>query len=204
MKKTDKFRNPNLGFTLIEAIIAIGIIGIIGFILSDLLSRTFKGSDKTKLISKIVQNGQVALNHLDQAIRNSDAVICTGTIPPSAPSIVVYTKGQYTRFVIYAPTSANGYISRDTLTVISEPVDKDDFCNNQSTGDFTSVPTSLTDSGVSVVGGSFTTKASQQAQDANRSDAVAIEFKIGPSVSSGQGFQDKLDPVDFKTTVKLR
>ncbi len=192
-----------MGFTLIEAIIAIGLIGMIGFILSDLLSRTFKGSDKTKLISKIVQNGQVSLNHLEQAIRNADEVTCKGAIPPSYPSMVIFTKGQYTRFVFYTPAGSNGYISRDTLNVISDPLVKNDFCNNQSTGDFTSTPINLTDSfggsGVSVTGGSFTEIASQ-----GKTDAVTIRFLVGPSVSSGQGYQDKLDPVDFKTTVKLR
>lgn len=203
MKKTDK---SNLGFTLIEAIIAIGIIGFIGFILSDLLSKTFKGSDKTKLVSKIVQNGQVALNHLEQAIRNSDAVICTGafTTPP-APTVVIFTKGQYTRFAIYTSASVNGYISQDTLTVTNAPVTKNDFCNKQlSSGEFTSesikLTDSLEDSGVSVIDGSFTKIASQE----GKSDAVTIWFKVGRSVSSGQGFQDKLSPVDFQTTVKLR
>ncbi|MBI2595856.1 type II secretion system protein [Candidatus Daviesbacteria bacterium] len=200
MKKTNK------GFALIEALIAVLIIGVIGFILTDLLLRTFKGSDKTRLISKVVQNGQVALNNITQALRDADVLVCW-----TPGKIVILTKGQASRYSFAPPgPGVNGYIFKNSINSIKAPTALQDYCTD-SEGDFTdyftfSAPVKLTDdspAGVSVQNGSF----SSIPQSGQNKDAITIQFQVGPSVSAGSGFENQLGGsgvIDFKTTVQLK
>lgn len=68
----------NLGFTLIETLVSIVIITILGIVVASLLSQTFQANNKTQLLGQIKQNGQSALNYIDQVIRTADSVVCVG------------------------------------------------------------------------------------------------------------------------------
>src|SRR5581483_2921226 len=73
-----KFEIPTMqsGFTLIEVLVVASILGVIGYMMSDILSRSLQGSQKTAVITTSKQNGQVVLDNLTEVIRNSDQVVC--------------------------------------------------------------------------------------------------------------------------------
>lgn len=202
------------GFALVEALVAIVIIGIIGFILAELLSGSFRGSDKTKLVSKVVQNGQVALSQMEQTIRNSNSIVCIGNLPTNSQlstSLTVLSKNsEYLRYSFIPPGSGtNGYIQQETLNVTVLPQNPNNFCQNPTILDvFTaSAPQILTDS--SPNGVSITTAASPfiNIVQPGFNDAVTINFQVGPPVNSKSGYQNQLGgtgTIDFKTTVQLR
>src|SRR5258708_7221356 len=66
------------GFSLIEALVVILIIVLLGFLLSDLLLRTFRGGRRTDIGASVKQNGQSALTLMDTSVRTADAIVCTG------------------------------------------------------------------------------------------------------------------------------
>jgi prepilin-type N-terminal cleavage/methylation domain-containing protein len=67
---------PNHGFTLIETLIGLAVVGIIGSVIFSVLGRTFQSNAKTVTISTIKQNGQNALTQIDQMIRGADSLVC--------------------------------------------------------------------------------------------------------------------------------
>ena len=195
------------GFTLIEALISISILGIVGLIAMNILSRTFQGSSKSSLIGDVKQNGEIALNILDKTIRTSDAMICS--VSNSTESILaIYTKdGQYLRFkIVNQPVdkSYNGYIQEDMPQVTNPALANSSLC------DFGAYPENqkyfLTDNntqtGVSVISGNFTVN-----KNAGFKDLVNISFDLGPPIGTGFSFDQVLgggNVVSFKTTVELR
>lgn len=202
------------GFTLIEVMVAIAVIGVIGFIMADLISRTFKGGTKTVLIATLKQNGQSALNVIDQEIRNAEAVVCIGSFTPNLQSsLTLIRRGQYIRFTIYynlAPAQ-NGYIAQETLTVLNPALDNIEqqaYCDSEFVVDqfADGVDLKLTNTnpvtGVSVTSGSFEFATPPQA---GIKDAVSVQFRLGPGVQAGSGFESQVgSDVEFKTTIQLR
>lgn len=63
MKKT--------GFTLIEILVVVGILGIIAFIGTNMFFTILKGSTKTRVLAEVKQNGNYALGVMERMIRNA-------------------------------------------------------------------------------------------------------------------------------------
>ncbi len=219
----------NNGFTLIEALISLAIIGVIGFMMVDILTKSYRGSNKTQLVGNIKQNGQSALNIMDQTIRNADAFICAGYFPqPSsspAPStntsIVTLKDDKYTRFSFVAepsPTSSpipvNGYIVQDDVTSLigttvgSDVIDPADqsmlkkYLCDDSAGLLE--PTYLTNtnpvSGVSLKRGSFS-----EINNPSGKSAVIIDFGLNTAARSPGVFDKQvLNDILFSTTIQIR
>lgn len=198
--------NHEGGFTLLEALVAITIFSVMGVITVDLLSRTFQGGNKAQLISKIKQNGQSAMNTIDDDIRTANSVKCIEDFPKVSPdtggTLVISKSGQYIRFRIYPNPNAqvslgNGYITKEVLN----PADFIDPGPCDSTTG--SVRTYLTDTnkitGVSVKDGKFTWVL----KDAKR-DLVKVGFSLEAGVDALKSLDSQLDPVTFSTTIVLR
>lgn len=213
----------NQGFTLIEALITVAIVGVIGFVLVEIMSQGFKTTNKTQVIGLIKQNGQTVLNLLDQDIRNADAIVCSYPVPPppaefpmpsptplnGAPTLVIKRSGQYIRYqIVPATKTANGYISRSKLLDVPASVIDQDSANvcGVTNKTATNPPTAyildesiITDkntaTGVSVNSGSFT-------WDGNSKGVVGVSFNLVSGINSSTDSQ--IQSVPFKTTIQVR
>lgn len=73
MKKT--------GFTLVEILVTIGILGIIVVVASNLFFSLLKGSMKTKTLQTVKQNGTYAISVMERMIRNARGIeTCTSAM----------------------------------------------------------------------------------------------------------------------------
>lgn len=192
--------NSKAGFTLVEVLITLFILGVVGVILADLLARSFKSNNDIQLTSKLKQSGQIALNNMDQTIRNSDSLVCVGNYsnPPVVNKVIVVKKDSlFTRFIMVVPTTlANGFITKDSPTVV-DPSDANllnQICNPPAPVGFL-LTNNDPQSGVSLTEGSFILQGS---------NAVTIQFKLGPAVNYGFTNNGASSIVDFQTTVQLR
>lgn len=194
--------NNSPGFTLLEALITVAIVGVVGFIMADILSRGFKNTNKTQLLGTIKQNGQSALNIIDQTIRNSEAVVCTMDAP-NIPTITVVKDDKYTRFkFITEKPTLNGYITQDNLTVLEPPASEEEInavCLSVPTIPSVVITDTNPTTGVSLKSGKF-----GKASGSGGKPAVSIEFFLGPGIKSNKGFEGQSEPVKFETTVQLR
>lgn len=211
----------NRGFTLVETLIGLAIIGVVGTVIFGVLNRTFQSNSKTIAISTIKQNGQNAITQIDQMIRGADSLVCIGN---SNATITLLKSGVYQRITFYPQTSsANGYIAVDypipqdsdaggifvcTTSPKTTPYKRcpDNFC---ATG-FT--PTTnqiiLTDqnnnNGVSVQpSGTYFSKQSNPGSQ----DSMTINFDLSPAINSGNTFEKSLgngNKVNFTTSIDLR
>lgn len=119
------------GFTLIEIVVTISIIGVVGFILANIISRSFRVSDRGQELSKFKQNGQVALFSIENSLRDAQDVVCVSSL---GSSITLQTKsGAYLRFRQTSKTSLkNSAIKRDQPNlsqITSSPPNTNDFCD---------------------------------------------------------------------------
>lgn len=80
MKK--QFNKVNDGFTLMEVLVTILIIGTLGVVASSILFSLLRGAAKTETLKEVKQNGDYALSVMEVKIRNARSVVspspCTG------------------------------------------------------------------------------------------------------------------------------
>ncbi len=210
------------GFTIVEVLVVALILGVIGYMMSDIVIRSLQGSQKTAIIGTAKQNGQVALDSIAQVIRNSDMVVCIGSIVPAATgstpgdTIVFYSQdGKYIRFrylnkkLIQDLPAVNFLINSDATQL--------QVCDTTKVAEQS--PTILTDTestnGVDIckvdsdpvcIG---TTKAGNNIFSVTKSpgsrDTVTIQFSIKPSNTS-TNFENQLGGsgvVQFRQTIQL-
>lgn len=62
------------GFTLIEMLVAVAILGTVGLISTQIFFTTLRGASKSDIIREVKQNGDYALTGMERMIRNAVSV----------------------------------------------------------------------------------------------------------------------------------
>lgn len=90
-----KAKSQSLGFTLIEIIVSVGIIGLIIVVITQVLFSTGQSNSKVEIQKEVKQNGNYALGVMERMIRNARSVksTCDGT---STKSIEIVNPGSGT------------------------------------------------------------------------------------------------------------
>lgn len=88
------------GFTLLEIMITVSIMGIIGLLISQVFFTTTKVNTKTELLKDIKQNGQFSMDTLVRMIRSARSVTstCSTTGTQSTSLQITNPNGQLTTF----------------------------------------------------------------------------------------------------------
>lgn len=197
------------GFTLIEILVVIALLGVLGLILTNILTQVLRGQNKINTINLVKQNGQVILDKLSSEIRSAENIICIGKGTTSDPDnrIVLYRKGNYTRIKFKKPTaSTNGSFTREDF-IKNDFIDITQLCANEATYNQVN---SLTDDnyskGVSIGYDNGKPIFEKQSQ-AGSPDLVLIRFRAKEGVgqvSSAQENKVAEGGVLFTTAVSVR
>lgn len=188
------------GFSIIEVLLAIGILSVVGVIASNLLARTYKTSSDADFLSKLKQNGTVASDILSESIRMADSVVCYEDSNPVKRIVVQTLNGKYLLFRFVDPKEnsgkkliQNGYIAKQ------EDLDPDNleiFCSSEpNLTEEAPITDNGNDTGVSISNGSFTRLSGSVGKD-----TVSIKFDVGPPV----GQAGTAGIVNIQTTVQVR
>lgn len=82
------------GFTLLEIIVVIALLGIVGVMAVDIFFTSLRGGTKAETLKEIKQNGDFAISVMERMIRNAQEVTstCDGS---SMPSITIRNPDYY-------------------------------------------------------------------------------------------------------------
>jgi len=124
--------NKNKGFTLVEILVVVGILGIIAVVASTIFFTTLRSSGKTKVLTKVKQNGDYALSVMERLIKDSQEVV-TNTDNKICESGMNYLKfkradGNTIEFGCLEEGTANGRIASNSARLTSSEV-KVDSCS---------------------------------------------------------------------------
>lgn len=193
------------GFSLVEVIVSITIIGIVGVILTTILNRTFQANDKSQLIGVIRQNGSLALNIMQEVIRTAEKVVCTNS-PTNSVLVIQKRDGSLVRFSIKSDVSTeNPAIVEDFPSIPADPNTFAEICNFTSVPLITSNMAYITNKdptyGVKAEGLNF-----ELLTGASTNEGVKVLFELVPPINAQNNFSNQLGggKESFQTTILIR
>lgn len=194
-----------------EILVVIVIMGIIGLILTNILSQVLRGQNKVNVIDLVKQNGQVVLDKLSNEIRSAEELICVGSTPPDPfNSIVVFKNGNYTRFRFVKPTtSTNGYFSREDFTkdYFNDDVTYEMLCTETGvTRGQLSFLTDKNNNGISINYDGNAPIFQKQVSQASFPELILIKFRAREGINAGKTSENTVsdEGVLFTTAVSVR
>jgi prepilin-type N-terminal cleavage/methylation domain-containing protein len=134
IKKTQnaKGKKQNFGFTLVEILVVVGILGLIVVVASTIFFTTSKSSSKTKALTTVKQNGDYALSVMERLIRDSEEVITNSDnkVCESGMKKIKLKRidGTTVEFACSGEGTANGQIASNSARLTSDEV-KVDSCS---------------------------------------------------------------------------
>lgn len=199
------------GFTLIEILVVIALLGVLGVILTNILSQVLRGQNKINTINLVKQNGQVILDQLSNEIRSAEKIVCIGkssALPED--TIVLFKAGNYTRFRFVQPVSnsISGNIEKKVFTIndITEATTDDQLCGTANlSGE--NIQLSFLTNGISVYydGAEIPKKIFDRQIKASFPDLVSIRFRAGQDIKSKTAESTVSDEgVLFTTAVSVK
>jgi prepilin-type N-terminal cleavage/methylation domain-containing protein len=112
------------GFTLLEIMIAIGVMGVISVTIAQVFIATTKSNTKTELMKDIKQNGDYALGFITRDLQNAASVSSTCTAYPQPTALTTMNSLSYVTAegvsAILSCDLGSGQLYRITTT--SEPL----------------------------------------------------------------------------------
>lgn len=215
------------GFSLIEAVVAISVLGLLGIFLTSSLISNLRSQARVRVSNQIKQNGQLVLDTLSRQIREADGVIFCDKAQylnlsgvdkvKISDTIIVDKSGFLTRYKFEAPATptnptSNGYIAYDyppNAERVGNQIGNDP-CTNTIFGSVSR--TYLTDpdniKGISIETDSECIINSDicgifiKSDKSGFQDALTIKFKVKPGI--GSSLENLIEPVHFATTVQVR
>lgn len=195
------------GFTLVELLVTVTVLGIIGLLFFSIFSNSLRGGNKAQIVLAIKQNGQSLLENMDKTIRGSDNVICVND-----STLVIIKDGVYTRYRFIAPASStNGLIQQDNPAQPAERDIKlfvDNVCTDPMDPNSNILTDTKLDTGVSVdfavdsLGNNL--PFIERNKESGFKDVITIQFALKQGVGVASSTTAVIDPVNFKTTIQLR
>lgn len=203
-----KKQNLN-GFTLIEILVVIALLGVLGLILTNILTQVLRGQNKINTVNLVKQNGQVILDKLSSEIRSAENIICIGTaLPNPGNRIVFYRKGNYTRIRFNNAGTVNGSFTREDFikddSIVIEQLCTEDINRGQN-----SLTDTDKDKGVSIdydKPNGISKPIFEKQSQAGSSDLILIRFRAKTGVGINKSAENTVaeDGVLFTTAVSVR
>lgn len=101
------------GFTLVELLVVIGVLGVVTGTALLFLTSILRGSNQARIVAEVKQNGQIVLDSIDRKIRNAQGI--RAIVPPagSASAIELVLNEGNLSLACFNPVSSpaqNGWI----------------------------------------------------------------------------------------------
>lgn len=193
--KTQNSKSKTLeGFTLIEFIVVLGILGFIVTSTVLFLNAVLRGANQTNITQEVKQNGQAILDSLDKQVRGSMAVSGIGSGPDYTTIELTRPNGDplYIKCLI-ATATQNDRIG--TAVSASGPPASD--------SSYASISNDNRVSGVEVTGCKFNITAASVAQGNMVPAVVKVSFTANQGLDAPYR-QDFAASAPFVTTISLR
>ncbi|MBI2621565.1 MAG: prepilin-type N-terminal cleavage/methylation domain-containing protein [Candidatus Levybacteria bacterium] len=171
-----------LGFSLIEILVAIAIIITATTVVVAILSSSFRGISKSNVVEEVRQNGNRAITQMSRTIQFAESF--QGAFINDSTYDLACTASAGKNYE-YIKLNSGG-----RLVTLS--------CNNLSMGSTTVTPL-IDTTRVSVVEGSCSFTCTQQSVD--DSPIIGINFELS---QAGETAPEKSAKIPFSTTVKMR
>lgn len=104
------------GFTLVELLVVVGVLGIVGGIAADIFINISRSHNKANVIAEIGQNGNLALSTMSNEIRS--ALLVSPTSGTTQTIEIIDQNEEHITFSFEFPGGdQNGYVARNGLPI---------------------------------------------------------------------------------------
>lgn len=181
------------GFTLIEFIVVLGILGFIVTSTVLFLNSVLRGANQTNITQEVKQNGQVILDSLDKQIRGATDVLGIGA-GPDYSTIELTRPNDDPLYIKCFTDGATGVKNNRIATAVS------------ATGapSYVSISNDNTVTGVNITGCKFNIVAATVSAQGAQVPAIVTVFFTASQGLDAPYRQDFVASAPFVTTISLR